>query len=148
MAGFADIPIRENGEDQFMDASWWNTIRTKLIEAFGTGGYVLEMAPQVIAAAGEVTIDPTAFKPMALVSGDSGAVTVSQTPFGVAHGFSGGKEVIICGDSLSEANSVTFESNDIDEGIHMNGKVVITRGVSLSLIYIASEKRFYRKERQ
>lgn len=30
---FSDIPIRVNGQD--VDASWWNTIRTKLIEGFG-----------------------------------------------------------------------------------------------------------------
>ena len=30
---FADIPIRSNGQD--VDASWWNTIRTQLLLAFG-----------------------------------------------------------------------------------------------------------------
>ncbi len=32
---FSDIPIRKNG--QKVDASWWNTIRSKLIAAFGGG---------------------------------------------------------------------------------------------------------------
>lgn len=35
MGYFDDIPIRANGDD--VDASWWNTIRTKLITAFGVG---------------------------------------------------------------------------------------------------------------
>jgi len=43
---FADIPIRVNGQD--VDASWWNTIRTQLLLAFGD---VAGEAPQSIGSA-------------------------------------------------------------------------------------------------
>ena len=32
---FSSIPVRAMGDDT--DASWWNTIRTKLLEVFGSG---------------------------------------------------------------------------------------------------------------
>lgn len=35
MGIFSDIPIRGNGET--VDSSWWNSIRTALISAFGSG---------------------------------------------------------------------------------------------------------------
>lgn len=37
MSFFSDIPIRSNGAVVPVDASWWNTIRTKLVSFFGTG---------------------------------------------------------------------------------------------------------------
>lgn len=35
MSFFSSIPVRENSDD--VDASWWNTIRTKLVTFFGAG---------------------------------------------------------------------------------------------------------------
>ena len=40
MAGLFDsIPVRSNGEVDGVRASWWNIIRSKLIAAFGEGGF-------------------------------------------------------------------------------------------------------------
>jgi hypothetical protein len=37
MSLFSSIPIRTNAKTDVVDASWWNTIRSKLIEYFGEG---------------------------------------------------------------------------------------------------------------
>lgn len=37
MSVFSSIPVRSNADRATVDASWWNTIRTALITAFGTG---------------------------------------------------------------------------------------------------------------
>jgi len=39
MGLFDDIPVRSNGDVNGVRASWWNIIRTKLINAFGEGGF-------------------------------------------------------------------------------------------------------------
>lgn len=36
MSVFTDIPIRSNSDTGMVDASWWNTIRSALISAFGS----------------------------------------------------------------------------------------------------------------
>lgn len=142
---FSDIPIRINNKLQYVTAEWWNTIRSELIAAFGTGGYISEAAPQTISSLGEITDDPAAFKPMLPISGDGGAVTAAAAPFGVSHGFTGGKELVIIGDALSETNPVTFEPADTPGGIYMQGKFVVTRGVVLHLVYFEDEDLFYKK---
>lgn len=53
MGLFDTIPIRTNGSEE-VDASWWNTIRTKLIDAFGesvTGETKVTVADNQSAAA-------------------------------------------------------------------------------------------------
>jgi len=144
MASFNEIPVRQNGKDHLIQASWFNVIRTKLVEAFGTGGYILEQDPQTVVASGEITYDAVAFKPLIPLEGDGGPVTLSNTPFGTTHGFFGGKEIILLGSS--DTNTVTLEVNDIDEGIISNGKIVLTKYDQVILIYNANLKRFIRKE--
>jgi len=141
---FGDIPVRENGEDFLVSAEWFNSIKYELVAAFGTGGYIKVEADQLIASAGEVSFDPATFKPLFPISGNGGAVVASSTPFGTSHGFQSGKEIILLG--LSDANTVTFEVNDIDEGFISNGKVVVGRFEQVIYIYNATLKRFIRKE--
>lgn len=141
---FNDIPIRENGKGNFIFASWFNTIRTELINAFGSGGYIKEMPPAVVANGAEIQLDPTGFKPMANIAGDGGAVTVSSTPFGVGHGFTGGKEIILVG--TSDTEPVTLEVNDIDDGIVANGKIILTKYSIACFVYNSNLKRFIRKD--
>lgn len=141
---FSDIPIRFNGKDFLVDASWWNTIRTELVAAFGSGGYIAVAADQLITNGGEITVDELAFKPLLPMSGDGGAVVTSSTPFGTSHGFANGKEIILLG--LDDTNSVTLEVNDIDEGIISKGKIVLTKYDQVILIYNSNLKRFIRKE--
>lgn len=38
MGVFDAIPVRSNADTGLVDASWWNTIRTALVSAFGSGG--------------------------------------------------------------------------------------------------------------
>ncbi len=141
---FADIPIRQNGLDHIIEAAWFNTIRSNLIVAFGSGGYIAVASDQVIAASGTFSFDAEAYKPLLPCSGDGGAVTSSSTPFGTSHGFQSGKEIILLG--LSDTNTVTLESNDIDEGVISNGKIILSKYEQVILIYNASLKRFIRKE--
>lgn len=142
MSGFSDIPVRENGKDFFITATWFNTIRTKLIEAFGSGGYIKVQADQFVTSLGEITVDPTGFKPLIPISGSGGAVITSSTPFGVTHGFASGKEIVLLG--LSDTDLVTLEVNDIDEGIISNGKIVLSKYKQVTLIYNSNLKRFIR----
>lgn len=141
---FGNIPIRENGKDYLISAEWFNSIRTELLAAFGTAGYVKESTLQSITAGGTIPFDADAFKPMINVQGNAAAVTTSTTPFGLSHGFTGGKEIILVGNN--DTNSVTLEVNDIDEGFVGNGKVVLTKNSIVCLIYNATLKRFYRKD--
>ena len=113
MAGFQDIPERQNGIDQLIEASWFNTIRTKLIEAFGLGAYIFVQSVQSLSGGAEITTEETAFKPFIPVVGDGGAVTLSVTPFGSSHGFGNGKEIVIMG--TDDTNTVKLLSNNADE---------------------------------
>jgi len=141
---FSDIPIRINGKDHLIDASWWNTIRTELILAFGSGGYIFEESAQTILGAGEIVYTSTAFKNLIPMEGNGGAVTISDTPFGTAHGFTGGKEVILMG--TSDTNTITINTTDVPSGIISNGKIVLTRFSQVILIYNAALDRFIRQE--
>ena len=144
MAGFADIPERQNGIDQLIDASWFNTIRTKLVEAFGSGGYIFEQDAQTKDNGDEISVEPTAFKPLIPLQGNGGAVTLSSTPFGTTHGFGGGKEIILMG--LDDTNLVTIEINDVPGGVIAPGKIVLSRFEMVILIYVAALDRFVKKE--
>lgn len=144
MSGFLDIPERKNGIDQLIEASWFNTIRTKLIEAFGTGGYIKVLDPVILTTGASLAIDATAFKPLYQVESDGGAVVISSTPFGVAHGFTSGKEIVLLG--LSDVNTVTIEPQDVPGGFISNGKVVLTKFVQVIYIYNGNLDRFIRQE--
>ena len=146
MAGFSDIPVRENGEDFFVVAEWFNTIRTKLVNAFGLGGYIAVAADQTIAASAEFVIaDAEAFKPLLPVSGSGGAVTTSTTPFGTAHGFQSGKEIVLLG--LDDTNTVTLTVNDIAGGfISSRGQLVLTKYKQAIVIYNLTLDRFILQE--
>jgi len=141
---FNDIPDRENDKDFLVDASWFNSIKKELVAAFGNGGLIKEANLQIIADGGEIAVDPAAFKPLIPVISDGGTVTASITPFGTAHGFQGGKEIILLG--TSDVDIVELTVNDIDDGIISNGKIVLTRFDQIILIYNEGLKRFIRKE--
>jgi len=144
---FGDIPIRENGKDFLVEAAWFNTIRTELIAAFGSGGYITVQATQIIGAGGTITVDPVAFKPLIPIKSDGGTVEISLTPFGTSHGFLAGKEIILLG--LSDVDVVIIKNNvpdNVDEGMVSNGKIVLTKYSQIILIYSESLKRFIRKE--
>lgn len=140
---FGDIPIRENGKDFLVSAEWWNSIRTELIAAFGTGGYIKVANEQTIAAGGEIVVDPEAFKPLIPIKSTGGAVVISNTAFGVGHGFQAGKEIILLG--TSDTDTVTLELSDIAEGTIAKGKIVLTKYEQVILIYNEVLQRFIRK---
>lgn len=142
---FGDIPIRVNNRLQFISAEWWNTIRTELIAAFGSGGYVAVAADQAVAAGAEITVDSTAFKPLIPLAGDGAARTTSTTPFGTSHGFASGKEIILLG--TNNTNTLTLEVNDIAGGfISSRGKLVLSKYKQAILIYNLSMDRFILQE--
>lgn len=141
---FGDIPVRENDYDQLIDASWFNTIRSELLSAFGAGGYITVEAAQNVAASAQFTFSTVSFKPLLQVQGDGGPVITSSTPFGTSHGFGDGKEIVLLG--LDDTNTVTLEVNDIAGGIISNGKIVLSRFSQVLLIYNATLDRFIRLE--
>lgn len=143
---FGDIPVRVNDIDELIDASWFNTIRSELLAAFGTGGYIAVEAAQNVASGGTFVYSSTSFKPLLQVQGDSGAVTTSSTPFGDAatHNFADGKEIVLLG--LDDTNTVTLEVNDVPSGIIANGKIVLSRYTQVLLIYNQTLDRFIRLE--
>ena len=146
MAGFGDIPTRENGIDQLIEASWFNTIRTKLIEAFGSGAYILVQDLQLLNDDDELTVDSTAFKPFIPVAGNGGPVILNSLPFSLTHGFQNGKEIIIMG--TSDADSVELVSNDTAEGLILNGQSVTLKAWhKITLMYYETGNRFIELER-
>lgn len=142
---FGDIPTRTNGIDELITAEWFNSIKTELVAAFGTAGYVKESATiQNISASGAITPDPLAYKPMTNIQGDGGAVTTSTTPFGASHGYTGGKEIILVGHS--DTNTVTIPVSDTAEGYVGNGDIVLSKNSIVCLIYNETLARFLRKD--
>lgn len=140
---FNDIPIRQNDIDELITAEWFNSIRTELINAFGSGGYIKETALQTISAGGTFTRDLTAFKEMMNIVSDGGTVSTSATPFGVSHGYAGGAEIILVG--TSDTDIVEIPVNDIDEGFVGRGKIILSKNEVVVLVYNALAKRFYRQ---
>lgn len=146
MAGFGDIPVRENGIDQLIEASWFNTIRTKLIEAFGSGAYILVQATQTKDNGDTISTDETAFKPFVPLVGNGGAVTLNSLPFGSPHAFQDGKEIILMG--TDDTNTVKLLSNDAADGLMLNGaSVTLKRFHKISLMWWAEGDRFIELER-
>ena len=138
---FSEIPIRQNGLDQLIEASWFNTIRTKLVEVFGSGGYIFVQALQPLIAAATITVDADAIKAFIPVVGSGGAVTINSLPFTNLHGFSSGKEIILMG--TDDVNTVKILSNDSDEGFILNGSsVTLKKWNKLTVMYYAQDKRF------
>lgn len=139
---FSDIPQRLNGVDQLIDASWFNTIKSELVSAFGSGGYIAVEPGQDVSSLGELTYSATSFKPLLQVQGDGGAVTTSSTPFGTSHGFTDGKEIVVIG--LSDTNTVTIPENDITDGVVNagGGDITLERYSYVLFIYNATLERF------
>lgn len=146
MAGFGDIPIRKNGLMHLISAEWFNTIRTKLIAAFGSGGYIAEQAEQVVTNGGTITI-PSAevFKPMIPIKSDTGTAVLADAPFGTSHGFNGGKEIVLMG--TDDALPVEILNKDVAGGfISSRGKLVISKFKITTLVYSATLDRFLEME--
>lgn len=143
---FGEIPIRQNGIDQLIEASWFNTIRTKLIEAFGAGAYMKVQSTQSLDDNDELTVDPTAFKPFIPVVGNGAAVTLSNLPFGNPHTFEDGKEFVIMG--TDDTNTVKLLSNDVADGLILNGQsVTLKKYHKINVMWWAEGQRFVELER-
>lgn len=148
MAGFSDIPVRQNGKDFLVSAEWFNTIRSKLIAAFGLGGYISELAEKEIADGGTISLtiaEQEVFKPMIPVKSTAGTATLADAPFGVGHGFSSGKEIILVG--TDDTLPIEILNKDVPGGfISSKGKLVITRFKITTLVYVQSLDRFLEME--
>lgn len=140
---FGDIPQRENGKDFIIKAEWFNTIKTELVNAFGSGGYIKETALQTISDGGTFTKDSTAFKEMMNIESDGGVVSTADAPFGTSHGFSGGAEVILVG--TSDTNVVEIPVRDVAGGFIGKGKIILSRFEVAVLVYNANLDRFLRQ---
>lgn len=140
--GFANIPVRTNDIDSQIDASWFNSIRTELVAAFGSGGYIATEPLQTVSNGGVLTYSTNSFKPLLRVVGQGGAVTTSPTPFGATHSFGDGAEIIVIG--TSNTNTVTFPENDIVNGVvnASGGDIVLSRYSYVLFIYDATLQRF------
>lgn len=143
---FGDIPIRQNGFDHIVDASWWNTIRTELVNAFGSGAYIFVQSTQSIINGGTITLEPAAFKPFVPVVGDGGPVNLNTIPFTFLHERKNGAEIVLMG--TDDINTVTISHNDNDEGFILNGATaVLKKWHKISFIYLENLKRFVELER-
>lgn len=138
---FGDIPIRQNGFDHQVDASWWNSIRTELVNAFGNGAYIFVQSLQTLADTDTISLEPTAFKPFVPVVGDGAAVTINTIPFTLLHERKDGAEIVLMG--TDDTNTVTLSHNDSDEGFILNGATATLRKWhKISFVYLETEKRF------
>lgn len=146
MAGFGDIPVRTNGIDQLIDASWFNTIRQKLVEAFGTGAYIFVQDLQVVDDGDTISVEDAAFKPFIPLAGDGAPVTLNVLPFTNDPGFQNGKEIILFGND--DVNTVKLVSNDAAKGLILNGKsATLRKYCKITLMYYETLDRFIELER-
>ena len=138
---FGDIPIRQNGFDHIIDASWWNTIRTELVNAFGLGAYIFVQSTQTLNDNDAIALEPTAFKPFIPVQGNLASITVNSIPFTNLHNRNNGAEVIIMG--VSDDYPVKLLSNDATDGLILNGaSVELKRWHKISFVYLEDLERF------
>lgn len=140
---FGDIPIRQNGKGFLIKAEWFNSIRTELVNAFGSGGYVKETQVQTISNGGTFIRDPSAFKEMMNVQSDGGTVTTADAPFGTNHGFLGGGEVLLVGQSNTDV--VEIPVKNVAGGFVGKGKIILSQYETVLLIYNAQLDRFFRQ---
>ncbi len=61
MSLFSDIPVRSNADTGLVTASWWNSIRTALVNAFGDGGIIAETQKTIVGTQSSYA-DITGFK--------------------------------------------------------------------------------------
>lgn len=138
---FGDIPIRQNGFDHIVDASWWNSIRTELVNAFGAGAYIFVQDTQTLDDDDPISLEVTAFKPFVPVQGNLAEITVNSIPFTTAHGRKNGAEIIIMG--VSDDYPVNLVSNDAPDGFILNGaSVKLMRWHKISFVYLEDLERF------
>lgn len=140
MGTFSEIPVRENGIDQIVDASWWNTIRTALVQNIGDTSYFNVQDTQTLASAATIAVDANAYAQFLRVQGDGASVTLSNTPFGTGT-FNDGKLYTLLG--LDNTNTVRINFNDAAKGCILNGEfVVLRRWYSITFLYLEEQDRF------
>jgi hypothetical protein len=96
-------------------------------------------APEEIGADGGISIDTLAGFQRREVYGD-GDVNASLTPFGSVDVPDGTVITLIGTDNL---NPVTILFNNNDYGAFINGNIRLEQGVSITLQYNATDKRYY-----
>ena len=74
------------------------------------------------------------------IQGDSQAVTASTTPFGTSLSWGDGLVIrLVC---VSDVNTVSFTSNDIQYGMILNGDVTLSKYNTLTVQYDSTLERF------
>lgn len=140
MGTFSEIPIRENDIDLLIDASWWNTIRTSLIQNIGDASYFKVPDTQTLADASTISVDANAYAQLLRVQGNAAPVTLSNTPFGTGTFNNGKLYTITC---LDNTNTVRLNFNDAAKGLILNGEfVVLKRWHSITFLYLEEQDRF------
>lgn len=137
---FTDIPVRQNGKDHNIDASWWNTIRTKLINNFDNGGQFKPVATQSLANGGFISIQTDSPSQILRVQGDGAAITLSSNPLGTENLVDGRVYSIL---GVSDTNTVQIDFSDSAKGVILNGlSVVLKKWYKIDLVYLETEDRF------
>lgn len=138
---FADIPVRQNGFDHRIEASWFNIIRTKLVESLGQTSYYFVQPTQTLDNGDEFTFSDKAFMQLMRVQSSGGSITLDTLPFGSSVVIPDGRLFEIVG--LSDTNTVIIPTNDAARGCIFNGaSVELKRWHVVKLLYMASENRF------
>lgn len=138
---FAEIPIRQNGFDHRIEASWFNIIRTKIIESFGQTSYYFVQPTQTLDDGDVLTYSNKAFMQLLRVQGTSGDALLSTLPFDNVTIIPDGRLFEIVG--LSDTNTVTIATNDVARGAILNGSsVTLRRWNVIRFIYLEAENRF------
>jgi len=98
-----------------------------------------------VADTGQITINENSGVQIYKVQGDAAPSTASSLPFGNSTNSPDGSEIIIIGQD--NTNTLTFESNDNDYGMLLNGDAELGLGSMLTLIYDDTLLRYIEKSR-
>lgn len=97
-------------------------------------------ASATVAAGGTITVSTTQRVQLFRISGSTGAISLSSTPFGTAGGWLDGTIVrLLC---TSDTNTISLDNNDADNGAILNGDCTLAKYNILSLVWDSEFSRW------
>ena len=97
-------------------------------------------ASSTVAGGGTITVSTTQRVKYFRVSGNGGAQSLSNTPFGTGGGWTDGTIVRLVG--TSDSNTISLDHNDSDNGAILNGDCTLAKYNILTLIWDSEFSRW------
>lgn len=97
-------------------------------------------AASTVTSGGTITVSTTQREQLFRVSGNGGAQSLSNTPFGTAGGWTDGTIVRLLG--MDDINTVSLDFNDSDNGAVINGDCTLKKYNVLTLMWDSTLSRW------